>query len=62
MIIPSPVSVFSNLIERARARIAKRREYQRLVAEIEGFSARELADIRGDRSEMLRSAYRKVYG
>jgi hypothetical protein len=62
MMIASPLSVFSNLIERARAQLAKRREYKRLVTEIEGFSTRDLADIRADRSEMLRSAYRKVYG
>jgi hypothetical protein len=62
MVIASPLSVFSNLIERARARLAKRREYKRLVAEIEGFSARDLADIRADRSEMLSYAYKKIYG
>ena len=62
MMVPSPLSVFSKLISRIQVRLAKRREYQRLVAEIEGFSPRDLADIRADRSEMLSSAYKKIYG
>ena len=62
MIVPSPLSIFSSLISRVQARLAKRREYKRLVAEIEGFSPRDLADIRADRSEMLSYAYKKIYG
>lgn len=62
MVVPSPLSIFSSLISDAQARLAKRREYKRLVAEIEGFSARDLADIRGDRGEMLSYAYKKIYG
>lgn len=43
-------------------RIEKRRKYKRLVAEINELSGRDLADIRADRSELLFSAYKQVYG
>ena len=54
--------IFSSLIAGAQNRLAKRREYNRLVAEIEGLSSRDLVDMRADRSEMLYHARRKVYG
>ena len=54
--------IFQDLISRAQDRIKKRRRYQQLVGEIEGMSTRDLADIRGDRTEMLRAAHRQVYG
>ena len=53
---------FDSLIARARESVAKRKQYKRLVAEIDGFSSRDLADIRADRSEMLFQAYKQVYG
>lgn len=54
--------IFDSLVSRARASAAKRKHYKRLVAEIEGFSPRDLADMRADRSEMLYHAYKQVYG
>ncbi|MBS3647954.1 hypothetical protein KEU06_04835 [Pseudaminobacter sp. 19-2017] len=54
--------MFSNLIQNARERVAKRRRYNQLVDEIMGLSPRDLADINGNRTDMLRHAYRQVYG
>jgi hypothetical protein len=54
--------IFSSLIALASDRIAKRRRYNRMVDEIESLSARDLADIRGDKTEMLRHARHQVYG
>lgn len=45
--------IFDDIVARARTNIAKRRRYNRLVAEIENLSSRDLADLRADRSEML---------
>ena len=53
---------FSNLVKHAKNRIDKRLRYNRLVAEIEGLTNRDLIDIGGDRGEMLRHAYLDVYG
>ena len=54
--------MFSTLISNAQTRIAKRKHYNRLVAEIESLTMRDLIDIGGDRTEMLRHARREVYG
>jgi len=54
--------MFSNFVNRARISLARRSEYNRLVAEIQSMSDRDLADINGNRSEMLHHAYRMVYG
>ncbi|MDX8500430.1 hypothetical protein RFM99_18650 [Mesorhizobium sp. VK4C] len=54
--------IFDNLVSRARNNIAKRRHYNRLVAEIENLSSRDLADLRADRSEMLYQVHKQVYG
>ena len=54
--------MIQNLIAYAQARIEKRREYNRLADEIASLSQRDLADLRADRGETLRHAYRKVYG
>lgn len=51
-----------NLIAYAQNRIEKRREFNRLADEIASLSQRDLADLNADRGEMLRHAYRKVYG
>ena len=51
-----------NLYNNARGRIAKRRRYNRLVEEIQGLTQRDLVDMGADRSEMLRHAYRDIYG
>ena len=55
-------TMFSNFVNRARISLARRSEYNRLVAEIQSMSDRDLADINGNRSEMLHHAYRMVYG
>jgi hypothetical protein len=52
----------SGLVHRTRSRIEKRRRYNQLVAEINSLTERDLADINGNRSEMLHSAYREIYG
>lgn len=54
--------IISSLVSRAKDRLAKRNRYKRLVAEIESLSTRDLADINGNRAEMLRHAYQEVYG
>ncbi|TPI37785.1 hypothetical protein FJW07_18100 [Mesorhizobium sp. B3-1-9] len=54
--------MFDNLVSRARASMAKRRHYNRLVAEIENLSSRDLADLRADRSEMLYQVHKQIYG
>ena len=54
--------IISSLVSRARDRLAKRNRYKRLVAEIESLSTRDLADISGNRAEMLRHAYMEIYG
>lgn len=54
--------IFSNLVKHTKSRIEKRMRYSRLVAEIESLTHRDLADIGGDRSEMLRHAWLDVYG
>ncbi|WP_199227005.1 hypothetical protein [Aminobacter sp. AP02] len=53
---------FDSLLTRARESASKRKQYKRLVAEIDSFSGRDLADMRADRSEMLFQAYKQVYG
>lgn len=53
---------FDSLMTRARESAAKRKQYKRMVAEIDSFSGRDLADMRADRSEMLYQAYKHVYG
>lgn len=54
--------MFSTLVNNARTSLAKRRQYNSLVAEILSLSDRDIADFNGNRSEMLHQAYRKVYG
>lgn len=54
--------VFNDLVNRARTSIAKRKHYNRLVAEIDSFSSRDLADMRADRSEMLYQIHKQIYG
>ncbi|RWX63761.1 hypothetical protein EN780_22785 [Mesorhizobium sp. M4B.F.Ca.ET.089.01.1.1] len=54
--------IFENFVSRARTSIAKRKQYNRLVAEIDSFSSRDLADMRADRSEMLYQIHKQIYG
>ena len=53
---------FDNLFSRARTSMAKRSHYNRLVAEIENLTSRDLADLRADRSEMLYQVHKQIYG
>lgn len=54
--------IFSDILDNARQRLDKRRRYHRLVDEIESMSVRDLTDLRADRGDMLRAAYRQIYG
>ncbi len=54
--------MFDSIINRAKDRYAKRQRYNRIVAEIQGMSPRDLADINANRTDMLHSAYREIYG
>ena len=54
--------MIQNLISYAQDRISKRREFNRLANEIASLSQRDLADLRADRGEMLRHAYKNIYG
>jgi hypothetical protein len=53
---------FSGVIAHIKDRRAKRAQFVRLVGEINSLSTRDLVDIRGDRTEMLRHAYQEIYG
>ena len=54
--------MISGLITHARDRLARRMKYNRLVDEIQALSQRDLADMGADRGDMLRQAYRDIYG
>lgn len=54
--------IFAGFVARIHDILAKRREYKRLVSDIQNLTQRDLVDIRGDRSDMLHAAYRQVYG
>jgi hypothetical protein len=54
--------ILASIVARLQGYLAKRRQYSRLVADIQSLSHRDLVDMRGDRTEMLRAAYQQVYG
>lgn len=54
--------MFESAFNSVRTKLDKRRRYHRLVNEIMGMSERDLADINANRTDMLRHAYRDVYG
>jgi hypothetical protein len=54
--------LFASLSASMNARRSRWRKYRRLRWEIENMSGRELADICGDRDNMLTDAYLQVYG
>ena len=58
----NPVMTFSGIIAQIKDRRAKRAQFLRIADEINAMSQHDLADIRGDRTEMLRSAYLEIYG
>jgi hypothetical protein len=54
--------MFASIVKNMRNRIEKRQRYNMLTSEILGMSDRDLADIKGNRTDMLRHAYREIYG
>ena len=52
--------MFDSIVKNVRKRVEQR--YNRLPSEILNMSDRDLADINGNRTDMLRYAYREVYG
>ncbi len=54
--------IFNGLIRDARAHLAKRKRYNRLVDEINSLTDRDLADMNGNRSEMLYHARKEIFG
>jgi hypothetical protein len=54
--------IFVSLVAHLKDRLAKRAEFRRLVAEIQSLSDRDIADLRADRSDMVRYARHQVYG
>jgi hypothetical protein len=57
-----PLMILNNMISRTKDRIAKRRRYNELVTEILSLSDRDLADMNGNRTEMLRQVRQQIYG
>lgn len=54
--------MITSLLNRARNRLAKRMQYNRIVDEIQALSQRDLVDMGADRADMLRRAYQDIYG
>jgi len=54
--------ILNSMITRTKDRIAKRRRYNDLVSEILSLSDRDLADMNGNRTEMLRHVRQQIYG
>jgi hypothetical protein len=54
--------IFGTFIASVTRRWEKRKLYRRLVAEIESLTDREIAELGGDRGDMLRATYDRVYG
>lgn len=54
--------IFAGIIAELRSRLAKRREYRRLADEILSLSNNDIAELGGDRGEMLFQVHRQVYG
>jgi hypothetical protein len=52
----------TNLIVAAQNRLARRRRFNRLAAEIEGLTPRELSDLHADRTQMMQDLRRAIYG
>lgn len=54
--------MFDNLFKGARVRLAKRKRYNQLVNEINSLTDRDLVDMNGNRSEMLRHVREEIFG
>ena len=54
--------IFSTILNRTRNRLARHRQYRKVIDEITALTDRDLADFNGNRGEMLRRAYSDFYG
>lgn len=54
--------MITNLIAAFRKRRADRRRYNRAIAEIEQLNIRDLIDLDADSADLMRGAYRQIYG
>ena len=54
--------IFTTLIAHIQSKLDKRRRYLRAAAEIGSLTPRDLADLRADPADMLRSIRREIYG
>lgn len=54
--------LFAGLMINAQRRVEKRRRYNRLAAEIQALSPREILDLNVDQTQMLRDLRRAIYG
>lgn len=54
--------LFAALIDRLQESARKRALYKAKVAEINALTARDLNDLRGDRSDMLSHVWQEIYG
>lgn len=54
--------MIKTLLSTLKTRAAKRRQYMRLIAEIESLNTRDLQELRADPSEMRYEAWTSVYG
>jgi hypothetical protein len=54
--------IFNGLIKDARAHFAKRKRYNQLIGEINSLTDRDLADMNGNRAEMLHHARKEIFG
>jgi hypothetical protein len=54
--------IFDTMISRTKDRLAKRRRYNDLVSEILSLTDRDLADMNGNRAEMLHHVRKQIYG
>lgn len=53
---------FQSIVTRVRSHLERQRRYRAAVAEINSMSNLDLADIRGNRDEMLRDVRREFLG
>lgn len=54
--------IIDSLLSRARDSIARRKRFNRMVAEVNALSSRDLADLRADRAQMLYDIRKEIYG
>jgi hypothetical protein len=54
--------ILNSMITRTKDRMARRKRYNALVSEILSLSDRDLADMNGNRAEMLYHVRHQIYG